>query len=330
MKSIVILDDYQNAALKMGPFDRLRSRAHLKVIDRHIADRETLARELAGSHVIVCNRERTPITRQLLETLPDLELIVTSGMRNNSIDLDAARARGVAVCGTATLGYPTAELTVGMILGWFRNIPAEVANLRAGRWQQTVGVGVRGKTLGIVGFGRIGADVAKVALALGMNVLAWSRSMTAEKAAAAGVSMASLDQVLAHSDVVSIHLLANEQTRGVIGAREIGLMKPNALLVNTARASLVDQQAMIEALRAGRIGGAALDVYDIEPLPATHPLLEAPNTLLTPHLGYVMEENYRLTFGQCVEDIEAWLDGKPIRLLTPPHEFNPQARERTA
>ncbi len=317
MKSVVILDDYQNCALKMGPWERLKGRAEIKVLSHYIGEFSALVGELSDANVIVCNRERTPVTKELLAALPKLELVVTSGMRNNSIDIDAAAARGVTVCGTATLGYPTAELTVGMILGWFRHIPQEVNNLHAGRWQQTVGVGVRGKTLGIVGFGRIGGDVAKVGLALGMKVLAWSRSMTAEKAAAAGVTMASLDEVMAQSDVVSLHLVANAQTNGMIGAREIGLMKKTALLVNTARAALVDQQAMLDALNAGRIGGAALDVYDIEPLPSAHPIMRAPNTLLTPHLGYVMEENYRTTYTQSVEDIEAWLDGKPVRVLAP-------------
>ena len=317
MKTIVILDDYQNAALKMAPWERLKGRASIRVLDQYIGEHDALMEELADANVLVCNRERTPITKALLEALPKLELVVTSGMRNNSIDVDAAAARGVMVCGTATLGYPTAELTVGMILGWFRHIPAEVNNLRAGNWQQTVGTGVRGKTLGIVGFGRIGADVAKVGIALGMKVLAWSRSLTPEKAAAAGVTAASLDEVLPQSDVVSVHLLANAQTRGIIGAREIALMKNTALLVNTARAALIDQQALINALHDGKLGGAALDVYDIEPLPMAHPLLKAPNTLLTPHLGYVMEENYRLSYTECLEDIEAWLDGKPVRVLAP-------------
>ena len=317
MKSIVILDDYQNAALKMGPWERLKGRANIRVLDRYIGERDSLIEELGDANVLVCNRERTPIDRALLEALPNLELVVTSGMRNNSIDVDAAAARGVTVCGTATLGYPTAELTVGMILGWFRNIPAEVNNLHAGLWQQSVGTGVRGKILGIVGFGRIGSDVARVGIALGMKVLAWSRSMTPEKAAAAGVTPATLDEVMAQSDVVSVHLLANAQTRGIIGAREIGLMKTTALLVNTARAALIDQQAMLNALHDGKIGGAALDVYDIEPLPLAHPLMKAPNTLLTPHLGYVMQENYKITYTESVEDIEAWLDGKPMRVLAP-------------
>ena len=315
MKTVVILDDYQNCSLRMGPWERLQGRAEIRVLTRYIGDFDALVSELKDANVIVCNRERTPVTKELLAALPKLEFVITSGMRNNSIDVAAAAARGVPVSGTATLGYPTAELTIGMILGWFRNIPQEVNNLHAGVWQQTVGVGVRGKTLGIVGFGRIGGDVAKVGLALGMKVMAWSRSMTAEKAAAAGVTMASLDEVMAQSDVVSLHLVANPQTRNIVGKREIGLMKPTALLVNTARASLVDQQAMIDALNDRKIGGAALDVYEIEPLPSAHPLMKAPNTLLTPHLGFVMEENYRRTYTESVENIEAWLDGKPVRVL---------------
>ena len=317
MKNIVILDDYQNAALKMGPWDKLAVRAKIRVLTHYIGERDALVEELADAHVIVCNRERTPVDKALVDALPQLELVVTSGMRNNSIDVAAANARGVTVCGTATLGYPTAELTVGMILGWFRKIPEEVNNLHAGRWQKSVGMGVRGKTLGIIGYGRIGADVAKVFKALGMNVMAWSRSLTPEKAAADGITFAALDDVLKQSDVVSVHLLANPQTRGMIGAREIGLMKSTALLVNTARAMLVDQQAMLNALHDGKIGGVALDVYDIEPIPSAHPLLKAPNTLLTPHLGYVMEENYRVSFTEAVENIAAWLDGKPVRVLKP-------------
>ncbi len=317
MKNIVILDDYQNVALKLGPWDKLASRAKIRVLTRYIGDQDGLVEELEDANVIVCNRERTPVDKALLERLPKLELVVTSGMRNNSIDVAAANARGVTVCGTATLGYPTAELTVGMILGWFRNIPEEVNNLHAGRWQQSVGTGVRGKALGIVGYGRIGSDVAKVFKALGMNVIAWSRSLTPEKAAADGITSASLDDVLGQSDIVSVHLLANPQTRGIIGAREIGLMKPAALLVNTARAMLIDQQAMINALHDGKLGGAALDVYDIEPLPSAHPILKAPNTLLTPHLGYVMEENYRISFTEAAENVAAWLDGKPVRVLKP-------------
>lgn len=317
MKNVVILDDYQNVALTMAAWSRLADRAHVRALTRYIGDRAELLRELADAHVIVCNRERTRIDAALINALAKLELIVTSGHRNASIDVAAAAARNIPVCGTSTLGYPTAELTVAMILAFFRNLPLEFNNLRAGRWQTTLGRGVRGRTLGIVGYGRIGKDVARACLALGMNVLAWSRSLTPEKAAADGVTCASLDETLAGSDVVSVHLMANAQTRGMIGAREIGLIKQGALLVNTARDALIDQKAMIAALQSGALGGAALDVYDIEPLPMNHPLLSAPNTLLTPHLGYVMEENYQLTFGEALENVEAWLNGAPRNVITP-------------
>ncbi len=317
MKTIAILDDYQDVALKMADWSRLDGRVAIKVFNRYIGNREELARELSDVSAIVCNRERTPVTAELLEALPNLELVVTSGMRNNSIDVAAAQARGIPVCGTATLGYPTAELTVAMMLGWFRDLPVQVASLKAGGWQTSVGRGVRGKTLGIVGYGRIGKDVARVGLALGMNVLAHSRSLTDEAAAEDGVSAASLDRLVRKSDVISIHLGVNPQSRGLIGREEFAKMKNTALLINTARAVVVDQQAMIDALKDGAIGGAALDVYDIEPLPADHPLMTAPNTLLSPHLGYVMEENYKISFAEALENIEAWLDGAPRRVLKP-------------
>ena len=317
MKTIAILDDYQNVALDMADWSRLRGKVNIKVLNRYIGDQATLVAELSDVSAIVCNRERTKVTAELIAALPKLELIVTSGMRNNSIDVAAAQARGIPVCGTKTLGYPTAELTVGMILGWFRDLPNQVASLRNGGWQTSVGRGLRGKTLGIVGYGRIGKDVAKAGLALGMDVLALSRSLTAEAAAGDGVTAADLDTLLRNSDVISIHLGVNAQSRGMIGADEFAKMKSSALLVNTSRAVVVDQQAMIDALNNGTIGGAALDVYEIEPLPADHPLMSTPNTLLSPHLGFVMEENYRLSFSEALENVEAWLEGEPVRVITP-------------
>lgn len=317
MKTIAILDDYQNVALKMADWSRLDGKVNIKVLNRYIGDQGELVKELADVSAIVCNRERTPVTETLLAALPKLELVVTSGMRNNSIDVAAAQARNIPVCGTKTLGYPTAELTIGMMLGWFRDIPNQVASLKAGGWQTSVGQGVRGKTLGIVGFGRIGKDVAKAGLALGMNVLALSRSLTAEKAAEDGVTAADLDTLLRGSDVVSVHLGVNPQSIGLLGAAEFDKMKNTALLINTSRAIVVDQKAMIDALHKGNIGGAALDVYDVEPLPADHPLMSAPNTLLSPHLGFVMEENYQLSYSEALENVEAWLGGKPVRVIAP-------------
>ena len=317
MKSIVILDDYQNVALTYGAWGKLAGRATLKVLTRHIADQAELTEELAEADIIVTNRERTPITDALLATLPKLKLIVTSGMRNASIDIAAANARGIMVCGTSTLGYPTAELTWALILGFMRNLPQEVASLASGGWQTTVGTSVRGKTLGIIGFGRIGSDVAKVGQALGMKVIAWSRSLTPEKAAGLGVECVTMNELLARSDVATIHLLLNKDTRGFIGAEQLAKMKRTALLVNTSRAQIVDTPALIAALKSYKLGGAALDVYDHEPLAADAPIRNAPNTLLTPHLGFVMAENYQITFGQGVENIVAWLDGEPIRVIEP-------------
>jgi phosphoglycerate dehydrogenase-like enzyme len=315
MKTIAILDDYQNVALKMADWSRLDGKVSIKVLNRHYGDRQELARDLADVSAIVCNRERTKVTADLIAALPKLELIVTSGMHNGSIDFAAAKARGIPVCGTQTLGYPTAELTVGLMLSAFRHIPEEVASLKAGGWQTRVGRGVNGKTLGIVGYGRIGKIVAKAGMALGMNVLALSRRLTQEQAAEDGVTAADLDTLLRNSNVVSIHLGVNPQSIGLIGAAEFAKMKNTALLINTARAIVVDQKAMIEALHAGQIGGAALDVYDVEPLPKDHPLMSTPNVLLCPHLGYVMEENYRVSFPQALENIEAWLAGEPKRLI---------------
>jgi phosphoglycerate dehydrogenase-like enzyme len=315
MKTIAILDDYQSVALKMADWSRLDGRVKIKVLNRYIGDRNELAGELTDVSAIVCNRERTKVTAELIAALPKLELIVTSGMHNSSIDYAAADARGIPVCGTQTMGYPTAELTVAMMLGWCRHLPAEVASLKAGGWQTRLGIGVNGKTLGIVGYGRIGKLVAKAGIAMGMNVLALSRSLAPEKAAEDGVTAADLDTLLRNSDFVSIHLGVNPQSIGLFGAAEFAKMKKTALLINTARAIVVDQKAMVAALHAGEIGGAALDVYDIEPLPKDHPLMSAPNVLLSPHLGYVMEENYRVSFPQALENIEAWLAGEPKRLI---------------
>ncbi|MDP4594442.1 MAG: D-2-hydroxyacid dehydrogenase family protein [Beijerinckiaceae bacterium] len=315
MKTIAILDDYQSVALIMADWSRLDGRVKIKVLNRYIGDRNELAGELTDVSAIVCNRERTKVTAELIAALPKLELIVTSGMHNSSIDYAAADARGIPVCGTQTMGYPTAELTVAMMLGWCRHLPAEVASLKAGGWQTRLGIGVNGKTLGIVGYGRIGKLVAKAGIAMGMNVLALSRSLAPEKAAEDGVTAADLDTLLRNSDFVSIHLGVNPQSIGLFGAAEFAKMKKTALLINTARAIVVDQKAMVAALHAGEIGGAALDVYDIEPLPKDHPLMSAPNVLLSPHLGYVMEENYRVSFPQALENIEAWLAGEPKRLI---------------
>jgi phosphoglycerate dehydrogenase-like enzyme len=316
MKKIAILDDYQGVALSLGPWEKLKGRAEVTVFRDHLDDTKALIARLSGFHVLVANRERTLLGAEVLAALPHLELIVTSGKRNAAIDVGAASARGATVCGTDTLGYPTAELTWAMILGFARHLPAEATAMRAGAWQTTVGMGLNGKVLGIVGFGRVGTDVGRIGAAFGMKVLGWSRSLTEERAAAAGASSASLETILREADVVSVHLPLSTETRHLISTRELSMMKPGALLVNTARGPIIDEDALIEALKSNKIRGAALDVFNHEPLAASHPLRKLNNVLLTPHLGYVTEENYRMQFAQIVENIDAWLNGKPVRVIT--------------
>jgi phosphoglycerate dehydrogenase-like enzyme len=262
-------------------------------------------------------RERTPFDAWLFDRLPKLRLLVTTGMRNASIDLEAAARRGVAVCGTSGSVGTTTELAWGLILALARRIPQENALFHSGgRWQTTLGVGMNGKTLGVIGLGNLGARTAKVGLAFGMKVLAWSPRLTPERCAEIGVAHAgSLDGLLRESDVVSIHVVLNEGSRGLLGARELGLMKRDAFLVNTSRGPLVDEAALIAVLAEKRIAGAGLDVFDREPLPNDHPLRRLDNVVATPHLGYVTVEGYRTFYGQAVEDIRAWLDDKPVRVL---------------
>jgi phosphoglycerate dehydrogenase-like enzyme len=317
LRRIAILDDYQGVALKMGPWDRLPRDIKLEVFRDTIAEEDALVRRLEPFDALVIMRERTPFPASLVARLPNLRLLVTTGERNKAIDLAACAARGITVCGTRSEGPPTAELTWGLILSFCRRIPDEHRAMREGRWQSTLGLGLAGKTLGVIGLGRLGQRVARVGQAFGMRVLAWSTNLTPEAATAAGAQYATKQELLRESDVITLHLVLGDRSRGIIGAGDLALMKPTALLVNTSRGPLVEEAALIEALRAGRIAGAALDVYDQEPLPANHPLRSLPNTVLTPHLGYVTEENYRGFFTQAVEDIEAYLAGSPVRELKP-------------
>ena len=312
---IALLDDYQGIALSMAEWSRLRG-CEVVSFDRHLPTDDERVRALGDFDVIMALRERMPLSRALIERLPRLALIVTAGMRNASIDIAAAQARGIVVCGTGGLPYPTAELTIGLMLGLARDIPGQQLALREGRWQTAAGRGLNGKTLGVLGLGTLGSRVARIARALEMDVVAWSRNLTDAKAAEAGARRVELDDLLRTSDFVTIHLVLGDRTRGLIGERELALMKPTAYLVNTSRSPIIDEAALIRALEEGRIAGAALDVYTTEPLPADAPILRAPRTLLTPHLGYSTEETYRVFYGQALEDIEAWLAGKPIRVLT--------------
>jgi len=312
---VAVLDDYQGVAREMADWASLGADFDIVAFRDHLADRDAIARRLQDFEVIVAMRERTPFPRALLEKLPRLRLLVTTGMRNASIDLAAAREHGVVVCGTPGAAGTTGELTWGLILALFRQIPREDRALREGSWQTTVGLGLAGKTLGIIGLGTIGSQVAKVGAAFNMEVLAWSQNLDAERAGRAGAKRVERDALLARSDVVTIHLVLSERTRGLIGERELARMKPTAFLVNTSRGPIVDEAALAAALTRGTIAGAGIDVYDAEPIGPDHPLLAAPSTVLTPHLGYVTRESYSAYFRGAVEDIAAWRRGAPVRVL---------------
>jgi phosphoglycerate dehydrogenase-like enzyme len=314
---VALLDDYQGVALSMADWKSLPAGTDVVVFKDHLADEDALAARLADFDIVMALRERTSFPRPLLERLPKLKLLVTAGMRNASIDMKAAADRGVLVCGTSGLPYPTAELAWGLILSLVRRIPAEDRATREGRWQTSLGLGLNGKTLGVLGLGTLGSRVARVGRALEMKVLAWSQNLTAERAAAEDAMLVAKDDLLARSDVVSIHLVLGERTRGLIGGRELGLMKRSAYLVNTSRGPIVDEAALIRALQDGTIAGAGLDVFDEEPLPRDHPFRRLPNIVITPHLGYVTEETYRIFYGLALEDIKAYLGGTPLRVLRP-------------
>jgi phosphoglycerate dehydrogenase-like enzyme len=313
--SVAILDDFQNVTRSLADWGRLPPHVAVMVFNDHV-EGETLTRRLKPFDVLVLTRERTKLPRTLVEQLPNLKLVVTAGMRNLGIDLAACREHNVLVCGTGSGSSPTAELAWGLILALARRIPQEDRSLREGTWQTTIGVGLKGKTLGVLGLGRLGTQVARVGLALDMKVIAWSQNLTAESAAAVGAVRVEKADLFRMADVLTIHLLLSDRTRGIVGRDELALMKPNAFLVNTARAAIVDEDALIDALTNGKIAGAGLDVFSREPLPAEAPILKAPNTVLTPHLGYVTRETYGVYFPQALEDIEAWLAGKTLRVIT--------------
>lgn len=307
---IAILDDYQGVALQLADWTPLAQSAHIDVFHDHLSDPEAVARRLHPYDVVCVMRERTPLRRELLEKLPNLKLIASTGPRNASIDLQAAAERGIKVVHTGYASPPTVELTWALILASARHITQESAALRAGGWQHTVGEELANKTLGIIGLGNLGALVAKVALAFGMHVIAWSQNLTADRAAAVGASLVTKEELLRQADFVSIHLVLSARTKGLIGAAELALMKPSARLVNTSRGPIVDEAALIDALTAGRIAGAAIDVYDVEPLPAQHPYRKLENVLATPHIGYVVRGLYEIFYRDTVANIVAWLDAR--------------------
>ncbi|MGA5655772.1 D-2-hydroxyacid dehydrogenase family protein [Rahnella contaminans] len=314
----LILDDYQNVALSLAGWQALAPQVECRALTEHISDEDHLVAQLQDAEIVVIMRERTPFSAALFARLPKLQLLITSGMRNASLDLAAARENGVTVCGTGSGSTAPVELTWALILGLARHLVTENNALRHnGPWQSTVGTGLSGKRLGLLGLGKIGQKVALIAQAFGMEVSAWSQNLTAERAAEHGVELAaSKEALLKTSDVVSVHLILSERTRGLLGAPELALMKPEALLINTSRAAIVDQPALLHALQTGQIAGAGLDVFETEPLPPGDPFRVLPNVLATPHLGYVSDGNYQAYFREAVEDIQAFLAGNPVRTLS--------------
>ncbi|NID16123.1 D-2-hydroxyacid dehydrogenase family protein [Luteibacter yeojuensis] len=305
---IAVLDDYQQVAMRSADWSPLDGRADITVFHDHEADHEALVQRLQPFDAICVMRERTPMTAALIAALPRLRLIASTGRGNASIDLDAAAARGVEVVHTNYASTPTIEFTWAAILGLMRGIATEAASVRAGGWQVGLGSELRGKTLGILGLGRIGSKVARIGQAFGMQVIAWSQNLEEEAASALGVRRVSKHELLAHSDVLTIHVRLSERTQGLIGAADLAAMKPTARLVNSSRGPIVDEAALVEALRSERLAGAAVDVFDEEPLPDDHPFRTLPNVLATPHIGYVTEEMYRTFYGDTVRNLVDWLD----------------------
>ncbi|GAA3662745.1 D-2-hydroxyacid dehydrogenase family protein [Microbacterium marinilacus] len=314
---IILLDDYQDAARGFAPWHELAG-WDVRALHEPHPDEDALVRALVDATAVVAMRERTPFPRRVLERLPRLRLLITTGQANAAIDVASAAELGIAVCGTRGSAHAAPELSWGLLMSAVRDIPGQQAVLREGsRWQTAIGTELHGRTLGIVGLGRIGSRMAEYARAFGMEVLAWSPHLTTERAVAAGATAVDKQELFTRSDIATLHLRLSDSTRHVVGATELAALGPSSLLVNTARAGLVDTPALIQALRSGTIGGAALDVFDREPLPADDPLLSAPRTLLTPHLGYVTREQYSLFYADALEDVLAWQDGAPVRLLSP-------------
>ncbi|WP_159767430.1 D-2-hydroxyacid dehydrogenase family protein [Streptomyces sp. HM190] len=312
-----VLDDFQTVATEIADWSPVTEDVDVVSFAEHFADEDALAKALADYDIVVTLRERVPFPASLLARLPRLKLLIASGMRNSVIDYAAAEAHGVTVCGTASSSTPPVELTWALLLGLARGLVTEHNALRAGGpWQSTVGVDLHGARLGLLGLGKIGSRVAGIGLAFGMRVSAWSQNLTKERVDEVGVELASSkEELLANSDFVSVHLALSERTRGLLGAPELALLRPTAYLINTSRAAIVDQDALLAALHEGRIAGAGVDVFDVEPLPADHPMRTAPRLLATPHLGYVSRANYATYYGQAVEDIQAYLAGAPVRRL---------------
>jgi len=312
-----ILDDYQNIVLKVADWSKVKGDLDIKVFNEHLGGPDKVIAALKGFQIVVATRERTGFPKQVIDALPDLKLLITTGMRNASIDTEAAKARGVTVCGTPNFGNPTSGIAIGLMLELARHIGYENARMHAGAtWQSTIGPDLEGMTLGTLGLGRLGTHTANIAKAFGMKVIAWSQNLTAEKAAAAGVGYVSKDDLFRQSDFITIHIVLSPRSRGLVGKNELGLMKPTAYIINTSRGPIIDEAALIATLRDKKIAGAGVDVFDTEPLPLDHPFRKMDNVVITPHLGYVSEQNYRAYFAGVVDDIRGFLDGKPVRVMT--------------
>jgi len=309
-----ILDDYQNVALKLA--DWSIPDVEVKAFNQPFADQAAAVSALKDFDIVCMMRERTPFRKPTLEQLPNLKLLMTSGARNASIDLDYAAERGITVCGTGSVGQPTAELAVGLMLELARRIGYENNRMKSGvPWQSTLGIELAGKTLGLLGFGKLGGKVGEIGKAIGMNLIAWSQNLTEDKAKAGGAKLVSKEELFRQSDFLSIHLVLSDRSRGLVSAKDLALMKPTAFLINTSRGPIINEPALLSVLGQRKIAGAGLDTFDIEPLPLNHPLRKLDNVVLTPHLGYVSQENYRVYYPDMVENIKAWIAGSPVRVM---------------
>jgi len=311
-----ILDDYLNVTLKLADWSKIADRVDVTVFNQPFASREAAAGALKDFEIILAMRERTPFPRTLFAALPKLKLLITSGMRNASIDSDAAKDHGVVFCGTQWNRDPTAALTMSLILELTRSVGRENARMHAGEpLQKFIGLEIEGRTLGVVGLGKLGAKVAGLAKAFGMNVIAWSPNLTPERCKEVGVGYATKEELFATADIITVHVVLSQRSRGLVGREDLARMKPASYLVNTARGPIVDEAALLEILQQRKIAGAAIDVFSVEPLPVDHPFRKLDNLVLTPHLGYVTEEGFRAHYGQMVEGVGAWLKGEPVRRL---------------
>src|SRR5262252_3831632 len=316
MLRAAILDDYQNVALGFADWSSITKDVEIKVFNKPFASQDETIKALQGLAIIIGMRQRTPFPRKVIEALPDLKLLIATGARNNPFNVQACAERGITVCGTGSFGSPTTGIAFGLMLELPRRIGFENARLKAGEsWQVTIGRDLEGLTLGILGLGKLGQRSAAVGKAFGMKTIAWSQNLTEEKAKAGGADLVSKEDLFRNSDFVTIHVVLSDRSRGLVGAKELGLMKKTSYLINTSRGPIVDEKALVTALQNKAIAGAGIDVFDVEPLPLDHPFRKMGNAVITPHLGYVSEQNYRKYFPDIVEDIRAWLDEKPVRVI---------------